>query len=1050
MEVTMQYQQIPQGQSKEELGAIRLTLGILFMVFSLVMLISVLGLTNHLFFRLIDRFASGIAGSLKILLPIFIFWLSVILLFSKKIKTNPLAFALLLFLYLQVLAIFNLGSTVKAVRTNETYNLMEYVGFLNGDPHSKPNFARFFSLLYSITSNDPYYAKVGGALGGLLSWPLWYISDMVTATVFLSISSLITIISFFKIYIWDKIQKKRKPLSDEEMYRRQYEEYLRNYYMQIQTNQMQTNTGVPTYSQEQDARPIVPNTQAFPSMSQNSPIATSDARFMPSAQEDNRLFFTPEEELVQIQNPLPSPKNTGKKKSSRRKKVEETLVAEQIHQSTLSGLPPTYVVPSMEQDEPMKKTNNVRHAFADLNAAELHGEGKKLQGKQNKSKNPMELKVPSYLMQEAEGDSAETNVFNNREEKPLRSVNPVLELPFSSTSAKKQVSDSIDIPLQIPQRKPEQEFISSFEENNSTQPDTFSPVINNPFSNASIQISQAEVPSPPQQNNFTSQVQTTMYSKQDYNRFVSAVPEQNTFIPPTSPTSIFGGAQTRPRPDNLVPVIEKKPTKDDFVKKVTVQYVYPKTTLLEDPVNHYNVDPAYDLERAKLLEETLESFGITTTVANVTHGPAVTRFELDLASGINVKRINNVADNIALNMSAESGVRIEAPIPGTTFVGIEIPNKKVTPVSFKEVMYSQEMLGEKDPLAIALGKDITGRPMICKLAEMPHLLIAGATGSGKSVCINSIITSIIFRCSPDDCRLILIDPKMVELQRYNVLPHLLIPVVFEPHKASGALSWALAEMTDRYKKFQDVAVSNIQTYNSNLPPGAKKLPRIVVVIDELADLMISSSRKEIEHDINRIAALARAAGIHLVVATQRPSVDVITGVIKANLLSRIAFLSSSATDSRTILDRAGAENLVGHGDMLYMPSGYKNPVRVQGCFLKNNEINAVLKYIAENSKPNYDVDAIESIESAGQEEKAPIEDDSNKVDPLLEEAIDMVISDGQASISMLQRRMSIGYARAGRLIDAMTKRGVISKAAGSKPREVLLSRAEYEQIREEL
>lgn len=531
----------------------------------------------------------------------------------------------------------------------------------------------------------------------------------------------------------------------------------------------------------------------------------------------------------------------------------------------------------------------------------------------------------------------------------------------------------------------------------------------------------------------------------------SELPETQSFIEPITPIinndNIFGGKPSGKSFDDLEikePIFSKNKVKKEAPTKLKA-YKYPNAGLLKLPKSIRVDTTEQDISRAQLLEETLESFGISARVANVTHGPAVTRFELDLASGINVKRINNVADNIALNMSAENGIRIEAPIPGTTFVGVEIPNKTITPVTFREVLFSDEMKNEQDPLAIALGKDITGRSIICNLAKMPHLLIAGATGSGKSVCINSIINSIVFRCSPEDCRLILIDPKMVELQRYNVLPHLLIPVVTEPAKASGALSWALAEMTDRYNKFKDHNVDKITTYNNNLPEGAEKLPRIVVVVDELADLMISSSRKEIEHDINRIAALARAAGIHLVVATQRPSVDVITGVIKANLLSRISFLTSSGTDSRTIIDRYGAENLVGNGDMLYMPSGFKNPLRVQGCFLQNDEINSIISFIKNNNTTSFDQSAMEIIEeSDSSADDFKTDENSIKIDPLLEDAIDMVLSDGQASISMLQRRMSIGYARAGRLIDAMTKKGIISRADGSKPREVLMSRSDYE------
>ncbi len=870
------------------LSGILICLGIVFFI-------SAIRVVDFSLFQYIDKFLSGLVGSLKVVLPIFMIWIGFICLPQKRFNTYTLAFVLLFVLYLQILSVINLGSTLRLPHSNETLKLMDLIErLMNANPASALS---SFQVMYGLTSNNPFYAKMGGAIGNLLAWPLWKNVGFTGGLIILTASLFLT--SFIFVYfVILPLVKKTKKLTPAEIQQQQYLEYLQ-YMQQMQDyyNQMAQQQG--QFNQEYD---------------QNMFNSTSAITTNHSVESENKQIYIPEEDPVVIQNAIPL-KKKGRTKSSK-KNVEPQFE---------------------EQDQ----------AFV-----------QKINKQVNKTKKTKTQAVQETFFQ--------------------RPVEEVVETEYSAPRMENTANSTMQLP------------------------------------------------------------------KEEY--------VQPNFVPPTSPTTLFDGKQTGKRLDNLIPTFENKeakPPQNESVYK-GVSYVYPKSTLLEDPAQKDAINTAMDDERAKLLEDTLESFGITTTVANVTHGPAVTRFELDLASGINVKRINNVADNIALNMSAESGVRIEAPIPGTTYVGIEIPNKKISPVSFKEVMYSQEMLSEKDPLAIALGKDITGKSVICNLAQMPHLLIAGATGSGKSVCINAIITSIIFRCSPEECRLILIDPKMVELQRYNVLPHLLIPVVCEPHKASGALAWALAEMTDRYNRFKDCAVSNIQTYNSNLPKGAVKLPRIVVVIDELADLMISASRKEIEHDINRIAALARAAGIHLVVATQRPSVDVITGVIKANLLSRIAFLSSSATDSRTILDRSGAENLVGNGDMLYMPSGYKNPVRVQGCFLKNNEINNVLAYIAQSSTTNFDADACEAIEKSGEEDALPELDENTKVDPLLEEAIDMVLSDGQASISMLQRRMSIGYARAGRLIDAMTKLGVISRSAGSKPREVLISREEYERIKDDL
>lgn len=496
-------------------------------------------------------------------------------------------------------------------------------------------------------------------------------------------------------------------------------------------------------------------------------------------------------------------------------------------------------------------------------------------------------------------------------------------------------------------------------------------------------------------------------------------------------------ATEKPKPI-MPPAPEKKP------------YVYPSIDLLNTQQRKTTVDTrATDTEDATRLEKTLESFSIPARVHRVTHGPAVTRFELGLvSSGVNVKRIMGIADNIALDMAANGGVRIEVPIPGTNLFGVEVPNKEIQSVTLAEVLLSPEMKAAKSPLAVALGRDIAGKPIICDLAKMPHLLIAGQTGSGKSVCINAIINSMLFRSSPDEVRMIMIDPKVVELQCYNVVPHLLIPVVSDPHKAAGALQWAVAEMLDRYHKMQSKNVREVSAYNAKLGPGEERLPRIVIIIDELADLMLAC-KKEVEESIIRIAQLARAAGIHMVVATQRPTVDVITGLIKANIPSRIAFAVSSSIDSRTILDQNGAEKLLGRGDMFYFPTGANSPMRVQGCFLSDAETERVVEYIGQHSHVDFDPNVIEAMES-DDEVLNPLHDadEDSGVDDRLTEAIDMVITDGQASISMLQRRMKIGYARAGRLIDDMAARGIVSKSAGSKPREVLMSREEYEKIKD--
>ena len=483
-------------------------------------------------------------------------------------------------------------------------------------------------------------------------------------------------------------------------------------------------------------------------------------------------------------------------------------------------------------------------------------------------------------------------------------------------------------------------------------------------------------------------------------------------------------------------------------------YVYPGLDLLKLPEAQQGINPEEDAVRARKLEETLASFKVQAAVRHITHGPAISRFELELAPGINVNRVTNLGPNIAMNMEVKS-VRIEAPIPGKSLVGIEVPNRKVATVTMREVLESEPMRNAKEPLVVALGKDIAGTPIVCDLARMPHLLIAGQTGSGKSVCINTMINSLLYRCSPKEVRLILIDPKVVELQCYNGIPHLLIPVVSDPHKAAGALAWAVAEMMDRYKKFQNADVRNINGYNAQLTDEEQYMPRIVIIIDELADLMMTCKR-DVEDHICRLAQLARAAGIHLVVATQRPSVDVITGLIKANIPSRIAFKVSSFVDSRTILDKNGAEQLLGWGDMLYQPTGEFTPIRVQGCFMSDAEVNRVTDFIRESCPSAYDpgiIEQLDSIEREGSGVPAPDtaepEDDLTGDGSLLQQAIEMTVRDGQVSTSFIQRRLKIGYARAGRLVDEMEKRGIVSQKDGAKPRICLITMEQYEQMKQD-
>ncbi len=480
-------------------------------------------------------------------------------------------------------------------------------------------------------------------------------------------------------------------------------------------------------------------------------------------------------------------------------------------------------------------------------------------------------------------------------------------------------------------------------------------------------------------------------------------------------------------------------------------YERPPVRLLSPPPPNTQVDTSEeDMARADKLIATLNSFNITAQMQQIVHGPAITRFAIRLAEGVNVNRLRNVMDNIAVELLAKSAIRAEIPIPGTPLIGIEVSNDQATTVYLSEVLHSPKMQENRSPTAVALGKDITGAPVICELMDMPHLLIAGATGSGKSVCINSIITSLLYRASPQEVRLILVDPKFVELQPYNDIPHLLLPVVVDPKKAVAALEWVCQVMDERYQMLQKNGVRNIDAYNKKLPPDEESLPKIIVIIDEMSDLMASAG-KIIDEHVKRITAKARAAGICLILATQRPSVDVITGIIKANIPSRIAFQVASQVDSRTILDSQGAEKLLGYGDMLYLPRNLSAPKRVQGCFISDKDVGQVTEYVKSRNQADYNVDIIEHIEKGDRRDEPSNSSDNgdegtDSFDDLLPKAIEMAVEAGQMSISMLQRVLRVGYGRAGRLIDEMARRGIISGNEGTKARKTLITREDYQKL----
>ena len=500
-------------------------------------------------------------------------------------------------------------------------------------------------------------------------------------------------------------------------------------------------------------------------------------------------------------------------------------------------------------------------------------------------------------------------------------------------------------------------------------------------------------------------------------------------------------AEDKPAENKTESSIKEEPVSIPEPKKeVKKEYVFPPIDLLgREPVYTGGETKADMMDNAKKLEDTLHSFGVSAKVVQINKGPTVTRYELTPSQGVKVSKIVNLSDDIALNLAA-TGIRIEAPIPGKAAVGIEVPNREVQSVYMRTVLESEAFKNAESKLTFVLGKDIAGNSVVTDIAKMPHLLIAGATGSGKSVCINTIITSIIYKAKPEEVKLVLVDPKVVELSVYNGIPHLLIPVVTDPKKASGALNWAVKEMLVRYNTFAECHVRDIKGYNAMKREKGETdlMPQIVIIIDELADLMMAAPN-EVEDSICRLAQLARAAGMHLIIATQRPSVDVITGVIKANIPSRIAFAVSSGIDSRTILDSVGAEKLLGKGDMLFYPMGKIKPVRIQGAFVTDKEVEKIVDFIKDGGEAIYDSEVIEKITSSS---ASGSQEEADDRDEFFDQAVELVISKEKASVSMLQRQFRIGYNRAARIVEDMERMGIVGPEEGSKPRKVLVSSLE--------
>ena len=992
----------------------RSVMGIILIALGILSVISIVGGIEGAAFSLVKQAMQGLGGGLCLGIPLFLIWGGALVAFSAHQRAPVRAILFLSVFYLCVLGIINLLSKVGTSTFMEfavAHNQQQTPLVANADGYWETIRAG-----YQLCGSSGAF---GGALGMLLAWPLWTYVDATVGAVILSILCLICVLFFTKFDVIGTFHQ-MKENSDLRMEQREVERQKKEYLKQMQAKQaeeeVKNETDIPAYKrrkgkQEQPATTMPGNPQAvgldyadnFPGPAFSQPIQPPVAG-LGTVPIQTTLFTMPPSNVPLYDEMIVPEVPEGGKVSNW--KLKGSSVKQTVTQPMTDPLPGS-VAPIPGDREANKviermEANRKRKEQIQQQIGETVGQG-----------------LPQY----ATPPSQTTDISGRMD---MTGGGKIARKKGNVGTAQNDLPNNVQTVAQSGTNQPYDPGMSAEQLAYAQQVAAYQ----SPVAGAQRPEAQAGVP------------QTGSAS----DRFEAY---RRPSVDPTASPMMSGQRLDQPNlkiperrgnADGVTPAKEKRP------------YPYPMIELLN--LRTQVIPDTRDLDRANAmrLEQTLESFGIPAQVQRVTHGPAVTRFELGLvSSGINVKRIMNIADNIALDMAANGGVRIEVPIPGTNLFGVEIPNKEIISVSLAEVLTSPEMTNAKSPLSVALGKDIAGRPVICDLAKMPHLLIAGQTGSGKSVCINSIINSLLYRASPEEVRMIMIDPKVVELQGYNKVPHLLIPVVSDPHKASGALAWAVQEMLDRYHKMQSKGVREITSYNAKVSGDEPKLPRIVIIIDELSDLMLAC-KKEVEESIIRLAQLARAAGIHVVVATQRPTVNVITGLIKANIPSRIAFAVSSSIDSRTILDMNGAEKLLGKGDMFYHPTGEKAPLRVQGCFLSDSEINNIVDYIGKNSDTDYDESINEIMESPDPEEadNATEPDADGDLDDRLQEAIEMVLSDGQASISMLQRRMKIGYARAGRLIDEMAQRGIVSKSAGSKPREILISYEQYLQQRDML
>ena len=984
-------------------AALYIALGIFLLALGTAWLLPFFGIQEGYVINQLFMMLLGLCGSLCPGMVFLCFWAGAALLVACRHRVSVRNFFLILVFYLLTLAAYTLIARVPG-----SMGASPYLDFMRRQaealsPMGQSDFNTCLNLAYAQRTSG-----AGGMLGMLIAYPLSHMITRIGAEILVIALMLLLLCALFRMHP----SRWFHAMSEKEEKRRQ---------MRQEQAARQGQPPIPEYgSQPLDSQPEADTPPAYYAP---APMYAPQPAYPPKQDENGFIAIQPD--LYQERFADPAPEKQPMPEPEWRKEPVKEAPAEAVK----------------EPETPDQEKPGMLGGFLNrLKTAKL--EKKALQ-------TPVHSAAPEAIPKETE------------DLPPLRSqAKPVVPPARTSPRSTQALDDDDDLPWDIPS--------SAVPHASPTAP--AKPAIPHaPLKKekpAPVRAEQAAtkqaapaaaMPSPASSSSWAAQVNQKQKELDMPLHTTAKNDPKPVYTDPVMPITgerISISPKAQPGPDAKLDGTSAPKLKETSMAD-SIPYAPPPIRLLKESRHVAQADAVQEDERrAQIIEGTLRSFSVESEVKQIMHGPSITRFAIQIAPGVKVSRVANTSDNLALELKTKH-VRVEAPIQGTNYIGIEVPNLLVSTVALREVLDSPEMRNNPSPLLVALGKDIAGSPVLCDLSKMPHLLIAGATGSGKSVCINSIVCSLLYRTSPEQVRLIMIDPKQVELSVYNTIPHLLVPVISDPKKAAGALAWVVQEMLERYGKFSAQGVRNIAGYNKANQGTEKALPNIVVIIDEMADLM-EVCRKDVEESIRRLAALARAAGIYMVLATQRPSVDVITGVIKNNIPSRIAFAVSSGTDSRTIIDINGAEKLMGKGDMLYKPAG-ASAQRVQGCLVTDDEVNAIAEYIGARYQTDFDPNIVDHLENTGKEHDADEitagSDDmgggtggEGSFQDLLQQAIEMAVEDGSTSTSMLQRRLRVGYARAGRLIDEMEKRGIISQSEGSKPRKTIITREQYYEL----